>query len=211
MNTQTHSQRSIAALVQGIRVNDESCGNELFELMSGGLRCLLQRHLRNNDDTEEGVQECFTTVIRAIRTDILIEPAALPGYARTIVMRFIVATINKRQACRHREVSCDDTTLSIAAHSEDSLLKKEKVELMRQALSKLNQADQEILRLSYFEEKTCGQIAIELSLTREAVQSRKLRALTKLRQHFRKAENIGFAERWSRFRKSLSALAAFEG
>lgn len=170
-------------LVERIREKDSLAVEELYRLLSRGLRMILRRQLAPQD-VEDRLHNVFLAVTEAIQIGSLRQPEALIGFARTIARRQIVAHIQTAIESRNRHLStgvgCASTVEIANDHDpEAEMLDKEKRELALKALQQLKPREQEILKRFYLLEQPQEQICAEMELTDTQFRLLKSRAKEK--------------------------------
>jgi RNA polymerase sigma factor (sigma-70 family) len=150
--------------------------SELFAVLGKGIHFLLLRQLRNQADSEDGVQHCFMVALSAIRNGSLREPAAVAGFVVTVARRYAAQVIQSRVKTRNRYIAVQDTLIPVGAAQEADRYRKQKTELLRAALLRLSASDREILYRYYLQEETEEEIRQAMCLTETQFRLRKSRA-----------------------------------
>ncbi len=82
-------------LVERIAAADGEAPEELYELLSGGVRFLLARGLSWNEAVEEEVRNVFAIIVRAIRDREVWHAETLIGHARSVIQSRIAERIQQ--------------------------------------------------------------------------------------------------------------------
>lgn len=176
----TETARDIVALIQK---GDKQGEEMLYSALSRGMKFVAIRQL----GPEDGV-ECFhdtmLTLIRRIRDGALKEPAALFGYARTILLREISEQFEKR---RRLSIVDDFDAVSHAiadprSSPEAAIEAEQRTAAMRRGLLALRPKEREILTRFYLQEQSIESIQQEMGLTATQFRLLKSRSKQKLEQ-----------------------------
>lgn len=167
------------ALVKGIQTNDPAGGELLYTTFRRGIRYFLARKL--GTDCEDGVNETLLMVFKAIRNGEVREPERLPGFVRTVAMRYAFGVIGQRVHSREKEVAIETSPYTpVALHDpERDAMVQQRAELIRKTLRKLSARDREILVRFYLQEQSPEQICEEMRMTDTQFRLYKSRAKAK--------------------------------
>lgn len=138
------------------------------------------------DVVDDAVAEVFLTAWRRI-ADVPVGPDALPWLYR---VAYRAVGHQYRSIGRNRKLKQKLSTLGIA-HVEDSadlLVMDYDSRQIVEALSRLSRADQELLRLTVWEELTSSQIAVVLGISEAAAKKRSSRARAALVRSYQRLE-----------------------
>jgi RNA polymerase sigma factor (sigma-70 family) len=202
-------------LVSQIQAGSEEAMVELYNIFNKGFRFLLLRRL-GPDGVEDKIHDVYLLVVNAIKRGDLREPERLMGFVHTIVRRQIVQYINEVVENR-KFVELDGVPSRSGAveyaggpfsnadgesdNPEETAIRKQRTELMKNALASLPTRDREILTRAYLKEQSKEQICAEMKLTDTQYRLYKSRAKAKFGDYGKKhmnAKNIfGFGERKS--------------
>jgi RNA polymerase sigma factor (sigma-70 family) len=167
-------------LVDQIKAGQDAGLERLYALFHRGFRYYLVRQLGPRD-MEDKIHDTFLLVVKAIQRGDLREPECLMGFVKTVLRRQVAAYIE--QAVHTRR---DLTDLEIGAYIADRVdnpeqqaIRRQRAELMRNALSALCERDRTILVRFYLQEHTQEQICREMSLTETQFRLSKSRAKAK--------------------------------
>ena len=174
----TETARVIVALIQqGDRRGEEM----LYSALSRGMKFLAIRKL-GPDDGVECFHDTMLTLIRRIREGALQEPAALFGYARTILLRHISEQFDKRR--RLSTVDDFDTVSHAIADPrlspEAAIEAEQRKAAMRRGLLALRPKEREVLTRFYLQEQSIEEIQQEMNLTTTQFRLLKSRSKQKL-------------------------------
>lgn len=177
----TPEEQGMSDLILRIQSGDTTASDEFCHLLMRGVRITLQRHL-DRQDVADGVQQVVLSVLTAVSTGKLREPTAVWAFAATIVRRYVATYIANAVERRNRTGDSNETLDYIAdassmADPEKLLLKQERVEIARKALSKLKPKERELLTRFYIDEQSPEAIREDMKLT--ATQYRLIKARAK--------------------------------
>lgn len=164
-------------LVDRIHRGDESGMEELYRLFARGIRYYLCRQL-GHQELDDKVHDTFVIVVQAIRRGELREPDRLMGFVRTIVRRQVAAHIDEVVHSRREELNLDvGIRVADRRHNpEQSVVSRQKIELMITVLRSLSERDREILTRFYLHEQSQEQICQEMNLSETQFRLLKSRA-----------------------------------
>jgi RNA polymerase sigma factor (sigma-70 family) len=175
------------AVVERIRAGDSAGEEDLYRNFITGARLFLQRRL-GTQDVEDLVHDMFVIVVETIRRGGLREPERLMGFVRTVLHRQlnlgISRIIHRREASTELESATDLTTAEPSP--EQQAATQQKVEIMRQALGKMNARDREVLTRFYLHEQPPEHIQKIMHLTPTQFNLLKSRAKTRLTELIRR-------------------------
>lgn len=173
----------LGALVASVAQGDGRATEQLFELLAPGLRWLAMHHLRCAEDAEDITQSVMVIVLSAIRDGTVQHPEALPGFARTILKRQIVATIGERMKRRQMVSETNNSDyynqLKSPSNPEQSAYRQERVCIARTALQQMSGHEREVLTRFYVQEQTAEEIQCAMDLTPTQFRLLKSRAKAK--------------------------------
>jgi RNA polymerase sigma-70 factor (ECF subfamily) len=186
-------------LVEGIRSNDPGAVEHLYTCFQKGLRWyMFRRGLVDNDDS---VQDVFLATVDAIQRGDLRDPNCLPGFVRGVarnlasvaIERIVEGRARNGTLLRHPVLNCDHLdycpdrpfddrcfNASPLPNAEQSPLKRERTQMMVQALTTLRPQAREILDRFYLQDQTEEQICVEMNLSEMQYRLLKSRAKTHL-------------------------------
>jgi len=161
-------------------VDPERLAAWLAEHYRERVRLFAMRRLRDSGAAEDVVQDTLKTVLEALRTARIREPAAIAGFA------FETA----RNLCMHRGRSLGREErvlgrLAIVPPAErtdvlTAMIDEERRRAVRAALGALSEGDRRLLVMTYLDGRDSEGIAAELGLSAGAVRVRRHRALKRL-------------------------------
>jgi RNA polymerase sigma factor (sigma-70 family) len=152
----------------------------LHATFARGLKYLLARKL--GTDCEDGIHETLLVVLKAIRDGKIREPERLPGFVRTVAMRYAFGIIGQRVRSRESELPLETgvyTPVMAEQNPEQQAIIQERAELIRQTLEQMSRRDREILERFYLHEQTPEQICELMQLTETQFRLLKSRAKAK--------------------------------
>jgi len=132
-------------------------------------------------------------VVKAIRRGDLREPERLMGFVRTVVRRQVAAYI-EQAVQKRRDLTDLDAGFVVPdrkQNPEQEAMGLQRVELMKNSLSKLSERDREILLRFYLKEQPQEQICREMDLSETQFRLLKSRAKAKFGEIGRKTLAAG--------------------
>lgn len=168
----------IVDLVRRVELGDPAGMEELYQVLSGGIRFFLMRRLRHCD-VEDKVHEIFVDVLSAIRRRTIRDATRLMGFVRTVIHRKVAKQIHRQVRRRGERVEGLEHVPDMRKTPEQVVASKEISELMTVALDSLSPRDRELLVRFYLWEQTGEQICREMSLS--ATQFRVFKSRAKAR------------------------------
>lgn len=175
-------------LVNRVQRGDASGMEDLYRIFSRGVRFFLCRQL-GPQELDDRVHDTFLIVVQAIQRGDLREPERLMGFVRTVVRRQVAAHIDRVVHSRKEEAELDLGT-PVADHGrspEETVVFRQKVEIMQRVLRSLSGKDREILTRFYLREQTQEQICQEMDLTETQFRLLKSRAKARFGELGRKS------------------------
>lgn len=153
-------------LVGRIRCGEESGMEELYAIFAKGIRFFLCRQL-GPQELDDKVHDTFLIVVQAIQRGDLREPDRLMGFVRTVVRRQVAAYIDAVVHSRREELDIElGGRVPDRRHNpEQTMVSRQKIELMKSVLRELCERDREILTRFYLHEQTQEQICEDMDLS----------------------------------------------
>lgn len=138
------------ALVEKIKVDDQSGMEELYRVFSRGVRFYLCRQL-GPQDLEDKVHDTFLIVVQAVRRGELREPERLMGFVRTVVRRQVAGYIDQAVHTRRQQVGIESgtTVVDLNRDPEETAIQQQHEEIARRVLNSISKRDREILTRFY--------------------------------------------------------------
>lgn len=169
------------ALARQVAEGDPQAIEGLYVLLFRASRHMLARRLPDQDP-DDFLHETLAIVVEAIRNGDLRNPAALPGYVRSVVRRQGALCIVRNVAERRRMVDVGSAVEWAASASdlEADFLSRERLELIRRGLGRLCKRDRELMTRFYLQDESFHQICAEMNLTETQFRLYKSRAKAKL-------------------------------
>jgi RNA polymerase sigma-70 factor, ECF subfamily len=156
-----------ADLVSRIRAGDQQAEAELVERYNRGVRFIIRREVGAAAIADDLYQETFCLVLEKIRRGEVREPEKLSGFVRSVARNLVIEHF--RRAARREILTGTEETTSLphlAPNQLEGLLRKEKVELIRQVLEEMpNQRDIQVLFRFYIAEEEKEKICADHGLT----------------------------------------------
>ncbi len=165
------------ALVERIKLDDQSGMEELYRVFSRGVRFYLCRQL-GPQDLEDKVHDTFLIVVQAVRRGELREPERLMGFVRTVVRRQVAGHIDQAVHTRRQHVGIESgtTIVDLNRDPEETAIQQQHEEIARRVLNSISKRDREILTRFYLLEQTQQQICEQMNLTETQFRLLKSRA-----------------------------------
>ena len=169
-----------AVIVDLIQQGNPKGEELLYTILSRGLRYLAVRKL--GEEGNDCFHEVFLVLIRRIREGGLKEPAALFGYARTILTREMTDRFEQRRKW-NTEPDFEQATMatSTAAPTPEALYESQRrTQILQKGLKALRAHEREILVRFYLEGQDPETICREMNLTETQYRLLKNRSKQKL-------------------------------
>ena len=169
----------LASWAQQIQAGNTHAIEQMYHAVTPGLRALLAMRVPS-DLVEDYSHDVFLAVLRFIETGSVRDLRCLPGIIRTIALRLVT----EHRAANTSEVPVDSLIIENIVRDrrsdlEDSLQRKQRMELALATLASLSERDREILRRFYLEEQSQERICREMGLTDNQFRISKSRAKAK--------------------------------
>ena len=167
-------------LVTRIRSGDSGAMGDFYDCFCGRTSRYLRRRL-GTQDVADLTHDAFLAVVEAILQGELRDPARLMGFAGTVLKRKIAAHLNMTMRRRKYEkditeqVSIPDTGI----RPDQAVERRERTQVMSQALTSLSSREREILDRFYLQEQSATRIRSEMRLTGTNYRILKSRAKAK--------------------------------
>jgi RNA polymerase sigma-70 factor (ECF subfamily) len=177
-------------LVRRIQAGDSRAEAELVELYGEGVVFLLRRWTRDRDAADDLFQETFRTAIEKIRRGEVREPDRLPGFLRSLAKNLSTHYYRRAALRTERETPIETTwePPDPAAGQLGTLLRQERIEIVRRLLAELNvERDRQILLRFYLREEDKESIRRDLGLSSAEFNVVLFRARRRYRDLFEKA------------------------
>jgi len=186
------SDESWGRLVARLKEGEAAAMAELYQVFAKGIRCYLCRQV-GSQELDDRVHDAFLIVVHSIKRGELRDPRRLMGFVRTVVRRMVAAQIDHDIQMRREttDLDCSDRIPDQRANPEKSVIMRQKVNLIREVLERLNSRDQEILRRFYVEEQHPDQICNEMNLSITQFRLLKSRAKARFGEEGRKKIQAG--------------------
>ena len=168
MNEATHNEeRKVAAnLVTLVKQGDRAAETEMVERYSRGLRFLLRRKTRDNNLTEDFLQETWAIALVKIRDNGLDNPERLAGYLCGIANNLALGEM--RRVSRQRTAVNSEIVALIPDESSNPFRHASRAEVCNQVRGLLNdlkkERDREILKRFYVREEDKDSICKRLDV-----------------------------------------------
>ena len=178
MTTALSEAPDLVRISERIRGGDSYAEEELVRHFGDRVRVFATMRTRDRDVSRDLGQEVMINVLTALRQGQLREPEHLAafvyGTARNVVNNYL-------RVGRQRPTEPLPADLAaVTASPADDFDTRQRRELVRKALARLNRTDRGVLLLTLVDGLKPGQIADRLGLTSEAVRTRKSRALKRV-------------------------------
>jgi RNA polymerase sigma-70 factor (ECF subfamily) len=178
----TSSQQTDKALMLRIREDDAEAFGELYDRYASLAFRVARSVCHDVSRAEEAVQEGFLSVWRG-RTRYRPESGSVKGWTLSIVRHRAIDAMRYDAADRHPQLveltaPAPDTD---ATSTPDAVIERSEGEALRASLSRLPEAQSEVISLAFFGGLTHTEIAAELSLPPGTVKGRMRLGMHKLR------------------------------
>ncbi len=173
----TFRMRSDEELMAAYVAGEKKAFSELFSRYGGMLVRLMSRHIRNQDDVQELVQQTFLQLHRA-RNDFD-QSRRLRPWLMTIA--FNLKREYYRRRMRKPEAALEHEPPASDRGMDHPLERKNAAVRLRTALTKLPAGQREVIEMHWFQELSFPEVAEILGLSVSAVKVRAHRGYRKLR------------------------------
>lgn len=170
------------ALARHVAEGDPQAMEMLYMLLLRATRHMLHRRL-SDQEPEDFLHETLAIVVEAIQNGELRNPAALPGYVKSVVRRYGAMCVVRNVASRKRMVDFGSLVTERApsgADLEADLLSQERTDLMKRGLGRLGTRDCELMTRFYLREEPFHDICRDMNLTETQFRLYKSRAKARL-------------------------------
>ena len=170
-------ETSWVELVERVRNGDPSGLEDLYRVLSKGIRFYLCRQL-GPQDLDDKVHDIFLIISQSIQKGDLREPERLMGYVRTIVRRQVASHIDDLMQCRRNQTDLDNGMALSDYHPnpERRIMDQESLDLAMRMLNSLHKREREVLMRFYLKEQSPDQICSDMELTETQFRLIKSRA-----------------------------------
>jgi RNA polymerase sigma-70 factor (ECF subfamily) len=167
-------------IVEKIRRGDDSGMQELYAVLSDGVRAGLARSV-GTQAMEDRLHEIVVIVLQAIQDGDLRDPERLMGFVRTVTRRRVIAHIRGAAFQRQRFVTVTgaEPCASFDQNPELCAARRQQIDRAKTVLGKLGHRDREILDRFYFLEQSPKQICGEMNLSSTQFRLFKSRAIAR--------------------------------
>lgn len=195
-------------LVERLHRGERAAIDELYNMVSRGLKFLIRRQLQPQD-VDDTVHDTILAVVRGIQINGLRNPDCLIGYVRTIMKRQIACRVNRLSA-RSRDVNIDSIPEAVDANTpEQQLIHAQSMTIMQKVLRSLPARYREVLTRFYVLEQPAEQVMEEMGLTPTQFRLIKSRAKAQFAKRGQRSfRSTAVLATWAR-RRSPSATAAY--
>jgi len=162
-------------LVQRVRGGDPAAMEDLYRVLSSGVRLRLARQLGSRDINDR-VHDLFVMVIESIQNGELRQPERLMGYVRTVERRQVASQIDHELREKRNELADAFALQDDGANPERFAIEHQFSEMVRRILSGFRQRDREVLSRFYFAEESGAEICRAMDLTETQYRLIKSRA-----------------------------------
>jgi RNA polymerase sigma-70 factor (ECF subfamily) len=176
-STANQGDASWVELVERVRNGEPSGLEELYRVLSKGIRFHLCRQL-GPQDLDDRVHDIFLIISQSIQKGDLREPERLMGYVRTIVRRQVASHIDEIMQSRRNQTDLDHGMSLSDYHPnpERRIMDQESLALAMRMLNSLHKREREVLMRFYLNEQPPEQICREMELTETQFRLIKSRA-----------------------------------
>ena len=143
---------------------------------------LRKQCLGSKEKAEDALQECFLAIMERKADYADLSDDEFRKVAVTMMKYKCIDRLRREKKWANRAVDSYDNALDGFDDLSATYLKKEREQMAREALNKLDPLGQQILYLKYFEEKSYKEIAEELAISTNLVQVKLYRIKQKLRK-----------------------------
>lgn len=153
-----------------------------YEKQKAFLTAYGSKCLGSKEKAEDALQECFLAIMERKADYADLSDDEFRKVAVTIMKYKCIDYLRREKKWANRAVDACHDALDVFDDLSEICLKKEREQMAREALNKLDPLGQQILYLKYFEEKSYKEIAEELAISTNLVQVKLYRIKQKLRK-----------------------------
>jgi RNA polymerase sigma-70 factor, ECF subfamily len=171
-----------------ITAGDEDAEAELVSRYKDGITFIIQRIVHNESVVEDLSQETFRIVLEKIRDGDVREPKRLSGFICGVARNLAIESVRRmRRATNQEEIGNAEQVRDSQPDPFEQLLRKERAEIVRQAISELKaERDREVLFRYYIAEEGKDRICADLGLSSQQFNSVVSRALKRYKELYTK-------------------------
>ncbi len=164
----------LTELVKKAQSGDEKALEEIYSFTRPHIFNMAYSALKNRDDAEDIVQDCYVTVISKLGE--LKNPESFEKWLNTLAANKIKDFAKKKKPDLIGDENCDYIA-SIAEESTDfiphrKLEREDNSETVDKLVSELSEDKRKCIEMHYFDEKSVSEIADELNIPENTVKSR---------------------------------------
>ncbi|MCC9604387.1 sigma-70 family RNA polymerase sigma factor [Blastopirellula sp. JC732] len=156
---QLDEKERMIALVTASQTGDRDAFGQLVEQFQGVVFAIALKRLRDYAEAQELCQDVFIQAMQ--KMDQLREPAAFPGWLRSITVRMAI----NRAVRRPPDIATEPDTLAATCVDRrtplDMLIDGERAENLHEGLAQLRDLDRETLRAFYVEGQSLREMSDE--------------------------------------------------
>jgi RNA polymerase sigma factor (sigma-70 family) len=182
------------SLISRMQAGDPNAEEELYEICSGGIRTLLQRHLIYRTDVNDKMHDIYIIAVKAIRKCVIREPNRLMGFLHVLVRREIVR-YNRQCIRRSADIEIgdlDEDICDVPARDLDlAIINRERQETVIRMLHTIPARNCEVLMRLYLRGESHQQVCSDMKLTPQQVSYIKWRAIQQVLRSTRNASPGG--------------------
>jgi RNA polymerase sigma-70 factor, ECF subfamily len=156
--TDTCDPSATANLVLAAQAGDRYAFGELAERFGGMVYSIASRRLNNDAEAQELTQEVLLRAMQ--RLSQLDEPAAFPGWLRTMTDRMAINRATRRQVAVSLEPQSLDGNPGEGPSPLDSLLAAERARVVHSGLAQLGDLDRRTLEAFYLRGESLGEMSV---------------------------------------------------
>jgi len=173
-----------------LKNDDEAAFHEVYNIYSKRLYSFAYRFLKNKEQCEEVVQECFLSLW--INRSKLNDAYTLGPYLFTIARRLTLNSIRQLTVSKAGLEKLWESITLLHNETEEQILLNNLQEFAESAFSNLPKQQQLVFRLSREEGLSYDEIAERLQLSRNTVKNHLVAALKNLRTQFTQSDIVYF-------------------
>lgn len=180
-------------LVEKIAAGDVRAKEELYELLSRGIRFVLARQLPRSEDVEDELHNVFLIVVNTITGGHLQAPERLIGFVNGVVRHRIASKIEEIIRMRRHETFSDFAVGGTNADIEMTIANHERKDLAMDVLRSMSANERDILTRFYLNERTAEEICCDMHLSETQFRLLKSRAKARFVERCQRAEARRFS------------------
>ena len=169
----------MALLVGRVQEGERAAESELCRRFSGAVHAFAWRRLRAHDAVQEFVQDVLLRLIEAVRAGSVVEPARIGGFVLGICKNLSLERVRQRE---RRAELWEQYGHVFPVEQVDERTPSYEVMKLEDCLVQLSERAREVVRCSYIEGLSHGEVAQRLEISEANARVLRHRTLNALRE-----------------------------